>query len=146
MRGLAAVADYKSGNRRASLAILVAHLSGAIFTFSYLSFVAPTEPATVETSTAHGILVFVVFAVVAFPLTGIWCERAARRALAWMIEDRAPTDDERRLTLALSWRTAAITAVPWLAAAAFFAVINVVDGHSARHIVKVALTTTDGGL
>ena len=128
------------------MAILVAHVCGAVFTFTYLSFVAPSEPATVETSAAHDVLMFVVFAAIAFPLTGYACERAAKKALGWVIEDRPPTDDERALTLTLSRRIAAITAVPWLAAAGFFAVINVWAGHSVQHILKVTLTTIDGAL
>jgi adenylate cyclase len=138
--------EWKSGNLRATLAIFVAHISGAVFTFAYLSFVAPSERATVNTSAVQDVVVFVVFAAVAFPLTGYACERASRKALGWVVQDRPPTDEERPLILTLSRRIAAITAVPWLSAAGFFAIVNVSAGHSARHIIKIALTTIDGGL
>jgi adenylate cyclase len=138
--------DWKDGNRKASLAIVVSHLAGAVFTFTYLTFIAPSEPAPVATTPAHDVVMFLVYAAIAFPLTAIACERLARRALRWMIEDRVPTDDERTRTLFLTRRIAVATFVPWAVAAVYFALVNVAAGHSARHVAKIALTTIDGGL
>jgi len=138
--------DWKQGNRTASFAIVAAHVCGAIFTFVYLSFVVPSEASAHPSGHLVDVLVFAGYVAVAFPVTGSACERLARRTLGWMIEERQPTADERDATLAFTRRIAAITMVPWLAAAVFFAGTNVVAGHTARHIASVALTTIDGGL
>src|SRR4051794_3715413 len=130
----------------ASGAILVAHLAGAVFTFTYLSFIAPSEPAPQGSSSTTDILVFLGFIAVAFPVTGWWCERIASRALAWIIEERPATEEERALTLNMSRRIALVTFVPWLSAAIFFGLVNVVSGHTFRRMLTVALTTIDGGL
>jgi adenylate cyclase len=138
--------EWKQGNRRAALAIAAAHVSGAVFTFVYLTFIVPSESTPRPSSRFVDVLVFVLYAVVAFPLTGAACLRAAQRAMAWMIEGRDPTEEERAQTLSFARRVALITMVPWIGAAAFFAATNVLGGHTARHIVKVAFTTIDGGL
>ena len=147
MRGTAVERpDWKSGNHRASWAICIAHLSGAVFTFGYLTFIAPSEPAAHPGSPLGDIALFLGFALIAFPATGAACERVARRAGLWMIERRDPTDDERERTLSLARRIAAVTAVPWVAASVVFAITNVWVGRTARDVIKVALTTIDGGL
>src|SRR5437764_1313237 len=146
MSGRVEVPDWHSGNRRASWAIFAAHLAGAVFTFGYLPYIAPSEPSTRAANGFLDVALFVAYAAVAFPSTGYLCERLSRRALRWMIEERGPTDDERRRTLTLARTIAKATAVPWLSAAVVFGLINVYGGHSARDIAKVALTTLDGGL
>ena len=139
--------DFPSGNRKATASLVVAHLSGAVFVFTYLTFIAPTEPGTLQPTTPlHDIAMFVVFALIAFPLTGWACERLARSTLRWNIEERVPTDEERTLTLTLSRRIAGVTAVPWIVSAVFFGLLNAVTGHSLRNVLTVSLTTFDGGL
>jgi adenylate cyclase len=138
--------EWKNGNRLAAGAIIVAHLSGAVFTFVYLSFIAPSESAPHGSSPITDIALFLGFAAVAFPATGVWCERISRRALAWMIEQRPPTEEERFLTLRMARQIALVTAVPWLTAAIFYAIVNAAAGHTFRHVIKVAFTTIDGGL
>ena len=105
--------EWQAGNHRAVLAILVAHGCGAVFTFGYLTYIAPSEPAAHPGSALGDIALFVGYALIAFPVTGAACERVAKTALRWMIERRDPTDDERRLTLTLARRIATVTAVPW---------------------------------
>jgi adenylate cyclase len=138
--------DWTTGNRLATGAIVAAHLSGAVFTFVYLTFIAPAEAARAGSSAITDVAVFVGFAAVAFPVTTIWCERVSRRASLWMIEERASTPEERELTLRLARRMSAITFVPWITAAVFFAIVNAASGHTLRHVIKVAFTTIDGGL
>jgi hypothetical protein len=49
--------DWKTESRLATSAIVAAHLSGAIFTFVYLTFIAPSEPTRPGSSASHGDLV-----------------------------------------------------------------------------------------
>jgi adenylate cyclase len=136
--------SYSGGARHTTLALFLAHGAGAAFTFIYLGSVAPSQAG--EGSALGDLLLFVGFGLVAFPATGALCERVARRALGWMLEERAPTDAERRLTLALPRRLAACTFLPWLAASIFFATATALSSHTAVQAIKVALTTFDGGL
>ena len=137
---------WKSGNRRALLAIFVSHISGAVFTFVYLTFIAPSGPTPQASNTTVDVALFLAYAAVAFPATGFACARVAKKAMCWLIEDRDPTDDERRLAITVARRVAAVTAVPWVAAAVVFGLSNWAAGRTARDIAKVALTTLDGGL
>jgi adenylate cyclase len=138
--------DWKTESRLATGAIVAAHVSGAVFTFVYLTFIAPAESVRAGASPVTDVAVFLGFAAVAFPATTIWCERVSRRACLWMIEERDSTPEERELTLRLARRMSAITFVPWMIAAAFFAIVNASSGHTLRHVLKVAFTTVDGGL
>jgi adenylate cyclase len=130
--------------KHSALVLLVAHALGAIFTFVYLGSVAPSQPG--QASPESDLLLFIGFGLIAFPATGWLCERVANRALAWMFEERPPTDDERRATLALPRSLAGCTFLPWATAAVFFGVITAVTEHTAVQVVKVVLTTFDGGL
>src|SRR4051812_28225644 len=112
--------DWGRQSRTISAALTGSHLAGAVFVFAYLSQLAPID------SSRHGsllldVIVFVGYALVAFPVTGLWCDRTARRDLRWVWEDRTLTEDERDRTITLPGRMAAITATPWAVAAVFFA-------------------------
>ena len=139
--------DWRSGNRWGTLSVVAAHFSGAVFTFAYLSFIAPSEPpAAGHASVTHDGIMFAVFAAIAFPATGKACDWLSRRALTWMIEERSPTEEERVRTLTLTRHIAAVTAVPWFAAALVFGVGSALMGHSFRHVLKISFTVFDGGL
>src|SRR3981081_4244701 len=105
-------ADHRARARQTAVVLMLANAAGAVFTFVYLGFVAPSQPG--QGSVLGDVLLFLGFALVAFPATGALGDRVARRALVWMHEGRAPTDDERRSTLALPRRWAACTFLPWL--------------------------------
>src|SRR3954452_933978 len=137
--------DSKRATRRTALALSAAHLSGAIFVFVYSSAFAPADNPT-NSSIVVDVLVFVAYAVIAFPVTGAWCERLAHRALAWVIEGREPTDDERVQTLTLPRRMALVTGAPWAIASVFFAFTTAIGGHTAVRVTIVFFTILDGGL
>jgi adenylate cyclase len=59
-------------------------------------------------------LPFVLLMVVVLGSLGTWTmRRQRRRALGWVAEDREPSEDEHRLTLALPMFTALVTATGW---------------------------------
>ena len=150
-RGRAAAAKLDPGqwsrdNIKSVTALATAHLAGAVFTFVYLSFIAPNSTSSSPNAGAQ-VALFVAFALVAFPVTGVACQVVAARALAWVRDGRVPTDLERTRTLTLGRRLAAITYLPWIAAAAFFGLVNsFVFGYSGHDVAKVAISTLDGGL
>src|SRR5437764_10406586 len=100
--------DWERASRRITLALCGAHLAGAVFVFMYLSQFAPAD------NPPHGSIlvdlgVFLAYALIAFPATGAWCDRMARRTLCWAVEDRAPEEIERAQTLALPLRMSLAT-------------------------------------
>ena len=124
MRGRSIELEWKSHNRLATGAIVISHLCGAVFTFVYSSFIAPSEPAPHGSSPETDVLLFLAFIAIAFPLTGVWCERISSRALRWVIEQRDATDEERLRTLRLARRISVVTFVPWFSAAVFYGIVN----------------------
>ncbi|MEY2432261.1 MAG: adenylate cyclase, partial [Acidimicrobiaceae bacterium] len=136
--------EHRARARHTTFVLVLANAAGAVFTFVYLGTVAPSQPG--EGSALGDVLLFLGFALVAFPATGALCDRVSARALAWMREGRAPTNDERRSTLALPRRLAGCTFLPWAAASVFFGGATAFSGHTAVQTAKVALTTFDGGL
>ncbi|MEY2449615.1 MAG: adenylate cyclase, partial [Acidimicrobiaceae bacterium] len=130
--------------RHTAVVLSIAHAVGAVFTFVYLGWVAPAQQGA--GSATGDVLLFLGFGLVAFPATGWLCERVSRRALVWMIDERPPTDAERRATLTLPRGLAACTFLPWAVASVFFGGATAVTGHSAVQVARVALTTFDGGL
>ena len=137
--------DWRSQSRTITAALSGSHLAGAVFVFAYLSFFAPSDTAP-HSSVATDVGLFVVYALVAFPLVGLWCKRVSWRDLEWLAEERNPTDDERQRTLELPGRIAAITLAPWAAAALFFGATTALGGHSAVRVATVFFTILDGGL
>jgi adenylate cyclase len=131
---------------RATGGALLANLDGALFTFLFLSFVAPQERVEGYGGASGDLLTFGAYFVVASAITGKFVDLVVERATGWVSDDRTPTEKERERTLALARRIALICFAPWLGAAIFYSVINVWAGHTAPHIAMIAAGIVDGGL
>src|SRR3954452_7372717 len=71
------------------------NLDGALFTFIFLEFIAPTEKPTKPVGVGRDTLVFVVFMVASLLLIGLRERRTLLRALGWLGEGREPSEHER---------------------------------------------------
>ncbi len=101
--------DRDASSRAISLTLSGSHLFGALFVFGYLTFVAPSD-AVRNVSFLLDVGVFGLFAIVAFPVTGMWCDRIARRALSWLDDEHHEvTDEERERTIGLPLRLSLAT-------------------------------------
>jgi len=134
-------------SKRGMAGVIVANAAGAVFIFTFLTFLAPREGPTPDGSTLADVVALVAYLVVSITLCGFVIDRTIDRAAAWVQEDRAPTPIERRKTLALPRRLAALSFVPWIGAAVFFGALSgVYYGRSATYVLEVAFGTLDAGL
>jgi adenylate cyclase len=127
--------------------VIVANAAGAVFIFTFLTFLAPSEGTPSHGSTAADIVALIAYLGVSITLCGFVIDRTIQRAAAWVQDDRAPTSAERQGTLALPRRLAALSFVPWIGAAIFFGALSgAYYGRSAPYVLQVAFGTIDAGL
>jgi adenylate cyclase len=133
--------------KRSVAGVVLSNLSGAVFIFVYLSKIAPNEKVPDNTSGAADVVLLIGYLAVSFAITGVVFDRVMRSASGWVAEDRPPTQVERRRTLALPRRLAAICFVPWIGAAIVFGTWDSrYYGHSARQVSEIIFGTLDAGL
>jgi adenylate cyclase len=132
--------------RKVSLALLFSNLDGALFVFCYLMFLSPSGMPEPENGPVGDVALFVAFALVAFPVCGWLCDRAARSHLGWLAEDRPPTPAERDGTLRVPFLLSRVAFATWVVAAVFFTLTAIPRGHDGHHLVKIAGTILIGGL
>jgi adenylate cyclase len=92
------------------------------------------------------LLMFAGLMVVTVALGTVANIRTYDARTAWLSEGRTPTDRERARTLAAPLVLAATPLVLWLLAAIYTCVLNAWAGHTATHILKVAIACVLGGL
>lgn len=124
---------------------LQANLVGAALAFVYLTFVSPPLPAPSHSESTLFLLVAPAY-VLGVAIAGYQgAKRAFRPVRSWLSEDRPPTNDERKLVLSLPWRTAALAAAGWFAAAVLFGVITATH-HPAIYVVGTVAGIVLAGL
>jgi adenylate cyclase len=136
----------RKSSRRVEAAFLVSNLFGAVFIFTFLSYIAPNDHVEGGSSAIAEVGVFVAYFAVVGVIGGTAGRRMAMRAIGWTRADRLPDERERALTLSMVFRLTMMSFIPWAGAALFYAGLNAAVGHTAVHIVKVAAVTLDGGL
>src|SRR6476620_5245050 len=83
---------------RVGLISRFSNLDGALFTFVFLEFIAPTEKPAKPVGVGRDIAVFVVLLVASFVLIERRQRRTQRQALDWLEVGRPPTEQERSRT------------------------------------------------
>jgi adenylate cyclase len=132
--------------KRVGLWTIVANLDGAAFTFAYLAFLVPVDQPTGRDSLTLDVVMLIVFLVVSIFVIGKRIDNELRRDLGWVIEERAPTDDERDATLALPFRLSALPLIAWLLAAVLWGVCGLLIDLTAGQAAHVAVSIALGGL
>jgi adenylate cyclase len=123
-----------------------ANLLGATVLFVYQTYVTEGPPAGDRAFSQHAaVMLFSAYMAVSLVLGTVLALRVIGRALAWLDEDRRPTDVERTTTLRLPYELARIGAAAWLGAVVVFAVFNALDG-PASEVVRIGVGTVLGGL
>ena len=129
--------------RRGAIAAMIANFCGALDTFLLLWFVLP-DPASADANMTPNLVAAAVYVPVSFVVGWIWSERLIRPAVAWLREDRAPTEAEREGTLRLPVTCASIDGTFWVTAAVLFGLLNLnVSADMAFHVSSTILM---GGL
>ena len=123
------------------------NLDGALFTFVFLEFIAPTEKPARPVGVGRDVIVFVVFLVVSFVLIERRERRTQRQALDWLETGRTPTEQERSRTLGLPIRMALQPMLAWIGAALVFGLGSLFyGGHSFAYSLVITGAVLLGGV
>ena len=128
--------------RRSAIAAMIANAIGALDVFLLLFLVLPEPAGNIDA--LSNIVAGAVFIPVSFVVGWIWSERLIRPHVQWLLEDRAPTPEERKGTLRLPTMCAAIDGTFWLTAAVLFGALNL--SASADAAFHVSSTIVMGGI
>jgi adenylate cyclase len=125
LAGVSAPVAMRVGTVVVVVAMLGAHLVGAAVAFVLLSRAFPVPDELDEARVAvRSLVVLAIYLAVVLPPAVAWGIRRAAPIRAWALEDRPPTDAEREDTLRFPQRLATVYTVPWLGAAALFAILH----------------------
>jgi adenylate cyclase len=135
--------------RRAMLltvpAILAANLAGAVVVFVLAGFVLPKpDLAEADTILLVNLVAAAAYLVVAGLVGTVWGLGRWRSTRRWLMEDREPSEAERRKTLRVPLRQLHVNGVLWLVAVVGFSALNA--AWSWLLGVIVAATTLLGGV
>jgi adenylate cyclase len=125
---------------------VVANGVGAAVVFVFLAFLLPISiedvdagPVVVRNTVAAGL-----YLVMAFAVGTLWGRRQGALVSRWLLEERPPTDRERKQALRYPLSLVGTSAVLWVGAAVAFAALNA--GVALRLAVIVPVTILLGGL
>ena len=108
-----------------TVSLVGANLIGAAIVFAIASWVFPypdvEDPGAARIANLIGV---VVFFLVVTPIGVRWGTRRLGQARSWLIEDRDPTAEERRIVLRAPRRIVTVHLVIWSLAAIVFGVLN----------------------
>jgi adenylate cyclase len=125
-----------------------ANLIGAFVVFLYFTWLPPRggRHSLSTRDLLVSLVVFLGYLAVSFPVGYHFCRRMAKKATAWLEDDRAPAQHEVTGTLSLPWRYAVCSFLLWLGAALVFYGVNLVFDPSGYQSVRVSLGIMLGGL
>jgi adenylate cyclase len=104
------------------IAFLLANAAGAVLSFTSGQLANP--PARGAAGDMRYFHVFLAYLAVGGLVGHAIAHRIFRGACRWLVEQRQPTEEERRAVLAVPWRHAVLSFGMWLGAAAVFGVLN----------------------
>ncbi|HEY8547300.1 MAG TPA: adenylate/guanylate cyclase domain-containing protein [Acidimicrobiales bacterium] len=131
--------------RRVRNRLLLANATGGsvVLTYSQLTLGRSLAPQA-ELPLVVG--AFAATFVASTVLAEIWAFLAFNRSVAWVVEERPPTDEEREAALRLPWRSALRPLLFWLMGAAGYAVAAPLLGAGALDVLQVVHSIVLGGL
>ena len=133
-------------SRRLNRLSWVGGATGSVVAFCVVGFLIPIvlDPSEHERLGLINAPVLVVYFLVAASV-GTWLSnRRFRDALAWLVEERAPSEREHRLTLSLAVDGAKLNAASWVLGGVVFFAVNAV-AESWEFAAFVAATAWVGG-
>ena len=132
-------------NRRVSIAMTLAHTLGAIDLFVLMFWVLPT-PADIDPAAnlEPNLIAMAVYLPLATIIGKVIGYRVGPASWHWLRDGRAPTEDERRRSLAIPLHCLRLNAGLWFGGMVLFTALNAtIDPTLAKH---VAFTILLGGL
>lgn len=124
---------------------LFANLVGGVLTVLLLLTILPVpDNALDDTGFTRNAITIVVYTALSAPAGLVLGARIAHRRTQWLIEEREPTEAERRAVVTFPAVAGAIQAGLWLLAAAVFAAVNA--PRSGQFALEVGITVAMSGL
>jgi adenylate cyclase len=115
---------WRSINRRLIWAAAASNGIGALVLFLLLAFLIPFAPDGTDRQVALNAAGSVAYLGLALVIGARWGTRLNAPVERWLAEERPPTEEERRLVLAIPGRFALVSGVLWVACAVLFTLLN----------------------
>jgi adenylate cyclase len=131
---------------RIGISVLIANVLGAAVVFAIGVWALPSSTGDAVESEVRltNLVAIVAFFAVVSPIAMTVGRRRLRRASDWLLEDRSPTEEERRAALRAPRRIVLLTALLWLLATAVFGILNAT--YSLESGQRVAISVLLGGM
>jgi adenylate cyclase len=142
-RGSWIACDEHQVEKPVLLSFLLANAAGAVLSFASGQLANPPRGEAADMRYFHLFLAYL--AVTGLVGYGV-AHRIFRRACPWLVEQRQPTEKERRAVLAVPWRHAVMSFAMWLGAAALFGAVNARWESGVVTGVRTALSIVLAGL
>ncbi|MDX8152868.1 adenylate/guanylate cyclase domain-containing protein [Patulibacter brassicae] len=117
--------------------LLIANTIAAGITLLLIALVIPGSGEE-RASVGANMIVLGGFALVTLPTILVWASRTTARTLAWLREDREPTESERLALLRAPWRVMRVVGAGWLVATLIFFGFN--TQYSMPLAIRVGIT------
>ncbi|EHN08810.1 Adenylate cyclase [Patulibacter medicamentivorans] len=122
-----------------TVVLLVANASAAGVALLLILLVIPgSQDGTDSGSVAANLIVLLSFAAVVLPVVLVWSSRMTAASLAWLREDRVPTEEERTRLLRSPMRVMRTISLSWILATILFTLFN--SQYSWPLAIRVGLT------
>jgi adenylate cyclase len=134
---------------RVTVMLLGSNWIAATLDFLYLTFVLPPYKSPANRAAHDTRMTFyllLVFLGIALPIAISIGNKLMSPAWRWLAEDRAPTADERHITLTLPLRAAVLVFSVWAAAAVVFSIYTYTFRHDLRQGATSGVGVLIGGL
>lgn len=115
---------WRETSRRLAWAAAASNGLGGLVLFLLLGFLIPFAPEGHDREVPLNAVVGGLYLAVTLVLGTYWGRRMNAPVERWLAEDRPPTEEERRVALAIPFRFALITIVFWSIAAVLFTILN----------------------
>ena len=130
---------------RVVIVFFVANAVGALVVNTYLGMTGQRSIADMQDGLHDGLMLLLTYFAVSGAVLAVAVRRRLR-ALAWLEEDRAPTESERRDTLLLPRSFAGLTMLAWIGGAILFAISTRAGGADWRQVVRSVTGSLLGAL
>ena len=130
---------WRETTRRLGWAAAASNGLGGLVLFLLLAFLLPFAPVGPDRQVPLNAAVGAVYLAVTLAIGAHWGRRMNAAVERWLEEDRPPTDDERRVALAIPFRFALISMVFWTIGAILFTLLNAPSSGWASLVVGGAI-------
>jgi adenylate cyclase len=115
---------WRDTTRRLGWAAVASNGLGGLVLFLLLAFLLPFAPDGADREVPLNAAVGALYLAITLAIGQRWGTRMNARVERWLAEDRPPTEEERRVALAIPSRFAFVSMTFWMIAAVLFTILN----------------------